>query len=90
MPIWKLTPIDIHSDEWELSTYKGVVIVRAKDEDAARDTATYKFAIAGARHTTPHTLHNPWSNPSLVQCVHLEADSSWIADGPPAVLDPAD
>jgi hypothetical protein len=90
MPIWRLSPINLNADEWELSTYQGVVIVRAKVEDEARDKVTCKFAIAGARHTTTHTLHNPWTNPSLVQCVHLEADSSWKADGPPAVLDPAD
>jgi hypothetical protein len=90
MPIWKLSPINLHAEEWELSIYKGVVIVRAMDEDEAHNTASHKFGINGARHTTPHTLRNPWTNPALVQCVQLAADRSWEEDGPPAVLDPAD
>jgi hypothetical protein len=88
MPIWKLSPIDLKAEDWKRSTHKKNSIIRAKDEDEARDVAACCFDHA-ALVTTPNTLLSPWPNPALVQCVQLESDGSWEADGPPAVLDPA-
>ena len=88
MPIWKLSPIDLKAEEWKRSMHKGDAIIRAQNEEEARDVATSCFDQF-ARDTT-RTLLCPWPNPALVQCIQLESDSSWEADGPPAVLDPAD
>ena len=88
MHIWKLSPIDLQDEEWKRSIHKGDVIIRAQNEEEARDVAMSHFdQFAG---NTTQTLLCPWPNPALVQCVQLEADGSWETDGPPAVLDPAD
>ena len=89
MPIWKLSPINLQAEDWKRSTYKGDAIIRAKDENEARDVAACHFDHA-ALITTPKTLLSPWPNSALVKCVQLESDGSWEVDGPPAVLDPAD
>jgi hypothetical protein len=83
MPIWKLNPINLQAEDWKRSTYKGDAIIRAKDEDEARDVAACHFDHA-ALITTPKTLLSPWPNPALVRCVQLESN------GPSTVLDPAD
>ena len=36
MPIWTLEPLDVGNPNWEASTYKGKVIVRAETEKKAR------------------------------------------------------
>jgi len=33
MPIWTLEPLDLGNPNWEASTYKGKVIVRAEGEE---------------------------------------------------------
>jgi hypothetical protein len=36
MPLWKLRPLDLSDPNWEASSHRGVVIVRAPDEETAR------------------------------------------------------
>jgi hypothetical protein len=36
MRIWTLSPLDTSARDWEASTYRGVAIVRAKNEDEAQ------------------------------------------------------
>ena len=39
MPLWKLQPLDLSDPNWEASSHRGVVVVRAPDEETARDEA---------------------------------------------------
>jgi hypothetical protein len=87
--IWKLSPIDLQAEEWECSIYKNDVVIRAAYEHEARDVAKGRFGIATAKRKSSRTLHSPWSQPTIVKCIRMEADSNWEIDGPPAVLDPS-
>ena len=49
MPIWRLTPINLHNPEWQASMYKGEVFVRAADEARARQTAAVTVRV---KHTS--------------------------------------
>ena len=60
MPLWKLQPLDLSDPNWEASSHRGLVIVRAPDEDSARDEARRAFGVKtrfspGAGVTAP-----PW------------------------------
>lgn len=87
MPIWKLIPIEETSDHWKVSTYKDYVIVRAADEDEAREKATLAFGIAARRNHGKDILLNPWNNPNLVTCQILK-NSDFEEEGPAVVLFP--
>ena len=57
MPIWKLSPINLQAEDWKRSTYEGDAIIRAKDEDEARNVAVCRFDRA-ALITTPNCLYS--------------------------------
>jgi len=66
MSLWKLQPLDLSDPNWEASSHRGPVIVRAPDEQAARDEAQRAFGVKtrfspGAAVRTP-----PWQRASLV------------------------
>jgi hypothetical protein len=87
MPIWELTPVDETSDHWRASTYKGHVIVRAKDEDEARELANLNFVIATKRVPGGNTLYSPWKQSTIVSCRSVE-NSNYEEKGATGVLYP--
>ena len=87
MAIWKLTPFPTHSSDWDLSTYRGEVIVRAKDEWEARQVVTLKFTVAANRELGQRTPRNPWENAALVSCETIQ-DPMCQDIGPATVLSP--
>ena len=87
MHIWKLEPTDIESEDWRTSTYKGPVIVRAKDEASARLLAVEAFGIAVRRKAGNDTPLMVWSQGELVTCIRLD-DSEYKKEGPEEVLSP--
>lgn len=87
MPIWKLEPTSQESEFWEASTYRGTVIVRAPDEQVARQRATEVFGIAvKVRHGRSSPLP-PWKDPTLARCARVK-ESGYPEDGPTKVLEP--
>lgn len=87
MPIWRLTPLVSDCPDWNLSTYRGEVIVRAKDEEEARDLATNQFAVAATGSANQDTLLNPWENEELVVCEPIQAHD-YQDSGPSEILSP--
>ena len=87
MPLWHLLPIDIASDQWRASTYKGEVIVRARSEAEARSTATATFFRAYERVPGGAILFSPWGQPALVRCQRVEG-LPYDNHGPTAVVYP--
>jgi hypothetical protein len=83
MPLWQLRPVDITSDHWRASTYKGEVIVRATSEREARSTADTAF------YRVPDGILpcSPWKDPSVVDCQHVEG-LPYDDQGPAAVVYP--
>jgi len=87
MPLWHLLPLDIASDHWRASTYKGEVLVRAPSEAEARSTATAAFFRAYERVPGGTILFSPWGQPAIVQCQCVEG-FPYDDHGPTAVLYP--
>jgi hypothetical protein len=68
MKLWILKVLDQKSADWEASTHKGEVIVRAVSENSARNEASKEFFIA-TKHVKGETVKaNPWSQSELVSC----------------------
>ena len=88
MLIYKLTPTEKTSDHWRASSYKGDVVIRAEDEDEARNIAKLKFLKAVKRISKyQDTPISPWSDSDLVKCERLE-NSDYDENGLAGVLFP--
>ncbi|HUZ75378.1 MAG TPA: hypothetical protein VMU87_20535 [Stellaceae bacterium] len=87
MSVWKLTPIDLLDSNWNGSSHRGPVIVRARDEAAARTLAAKAFDVTtrfapGTGITAP-----PWTRATLVRAERIK-DDRYPVKGPWEVLDP--
>jgi hypothetical protein len=87
MPIWKLTLSPTDSLDWNLSTYRGEVTARAKDEQEARHLAMVRFSITAESKLGQSTPHNPWGNSALVSCQSIQGHD-YQDTGPAAILSP--
>ena len=85
MKLWILQVIDNKSLDWEASTYRGEVIVRAVSESSARDEATQRFVIATRRVIGAPVKTTPWSQRELVSCNEYTGHEYQV-DGPSGVL----
>jgi hypothetical protein len=87
MPVWKLTPIDLLDPNWEASSHRGTVVVRAPDEAAARTAAAETFDVATRFPPRGGAKFPPWHSSALVNAELIE-DARYEAKGPTAILDP--
>lgn len=87
MQIWQLTPMREDSPDWNLSTFRGKVLIRATDESTAREIATRAFAIAAKVEKDRSTRFNPWTNSNLVSCKAV-SDVEFSTEGPSELLSP--
>ncbi len=88
LPVFQLTPQSLADPDWEASTYKGTVIVRAPSEKAARWAASLAFNIATQRkHIGERTRINPWRQVDLVEAKTVR-DVTWSGQGGIEILDP--
>lgn len=85
METWKLTVLDNDSHDWDLSTYKGDLIVRAETEHQARMQATNELGIAAQAKPGKPTRINPWSQKDVVGCDRYSG-SEFSKEGAPSVL----
>lgn len=88
MSLWKLEPLDLSDPNWEASSHRGLVIVRAPDDEAARDAAQRAFGVKtrfspGAGVTAP-----PWKRASLVSAERVH-DQRYEEEGPTEILEPS-
>ena len=87
--VWKLTPVDPASRNWDASTYCGELIVRADSERRAREIATLTLLIATSRKLGEPLAINPWNRiVGEVQCQRI-LDAEFPENGPEAILYPA-
>jgi hypothetical protein len=87
MAVWQLIPIDLLDPNWEASSHRGTVLVRARSKAAARALAAESFTIA-TRFPPGHGVKAPpWTRSSLVKVERVE-DARYPARGPDEVLDP--
>lgn len=88
MPIWKLTPIDLSDPDWEASSHRGLAIVRADDEEAAREAAQEAFGVKTGFRPGEGIKAPPWKRPALVEAERIK-DARYDPEGPTEVLDPS-
>ncbi len=88
MSLWKLTPVDLTDPNWQASSHRGMAIVRAVNEEAARDVAAEAFDVATRFAPTKGQQAPPWRRPSLVRAEKIE-DDRFESEGAPTVLVPA-
>jgi osmotically-inducible protein OsmY len=86
MPIWQLSPVDLSDPNWEASSHRGTVIVRAPDEKTAREAAQSAFGVATRFKHHPRLIA-PWTRAKLVHASHIE-DQRFDPEGPSGVLVP--
>ena len=88
MKIWNLSPLDIHFAGWCCSRYQGDAIVRAEDEEEARNIATQHFGILAKKvSSSQETPRSPWNDSTVVKCIEL-GNSKYSTDGPAELLEP--
>jgi hypothetical protein len=88
MPLWKLTPHDSQDPNWQASSYRGLVIVRAPDEASARDAAARAFDVKTRFKPGEGVLAPPWRRPATVKAERVE-DARYEAEGPTEILYPS-
>ncbi|MCH8079618.1 MAG: hypothetical protein IIA06_07560 [Proteobacteria bacterium] len=87
MNIWKLSVTNPDSQNWEASTHKGDVIVRAKDERQARMAANQAFIIATKKILGRSIKLSPWEDSEDTKCELIE-NGKYSTEGEPCVLEP--
>lgn len=88
MHIWKLTPRTPDDPAWQASAHRGYVIVRAPDEQSAREEAQNAFGIQARFSPGTAFVVAPWKRPALTRAEIIE-HSLYDTHGPRAVLDPS-
>ncbi len=85
--IFKLVPVDPSMPHWRMSTYSGVVLIRAESDERARDIAALAFSIAACVVPGHENAYLPWRHPELVVC-HVVADTKYSDVGDEEILVP--
>jgi hypothetical protein len=88
VPLWRLKPIDLSDPNWEASSHKGAVIVRAANEEQARQVADKAFAVKTRFPPGRGASAPPWLRPALVSVEQIE-DPRFTSEGPDEVLEPS-
>ncbi|MEE9140336.1 MAG: hypothetical protein V3U18_06110 [Alphaproteobacteria bacterium] len=88
MPLWRLMPLDLTDPNWQASSHRGRVVVRAPDEEGARNVAAEAFDVPTRFKPGQGVLAPPWRRPSLVR-VELIEDERYDLKGPTEILDPS-
>ncbi len=87
MPLWQLSPVEPAEPCWEASSYRGRVLVRARDEAQARDVAEKAFGVKTRFNPGRGVLAPPWTRPNQVKA-EIVVDARYEPDGPAEVLYP--
>jgi hypothetical protein len=88
MAIWRLSPVDLSDPNWEASSHRAAVIVRAPDEKTAREVAEAAFGVETRFRPGSGIVAPPWKRAKLVTAERI-TDERFEADGPSAVLSPS-
>ena len=87
MLLWQLQPVDTAATCWEASTYRGQVIVRARDEAAARELAEKAFGVKTRFSPGKGMKAPPWKRPEFVTATVVDVPL-YSPKGPSEILYP--
>jgi hypothetical protein len=88
MTVWKLSPVDLTDKNWEASSHRGAVIVRAPDEEMAREAAEQAFGVKTRFKPGAGVIARPWKRDSIVKAEQIK-DPRFELEGATEVLDPS-
>jgi len=87
MPVYKLEPTNEASYDWKTSEHKGLVIVRAQNENSARWKAEHEFGTFAKEEPGKDVTSSPWLQNNLVICKQFDS-SEYEEEGPEEILFP--
>ena len=87
MPIWSLIPLDLDDPDWEASSHRGQVIVRAANERQARTVAAEAFDVKTGFRPGQGMRFPPWTRAAVVRAERVD-DPRFEPEGPAGVLEP--
>jgi hypothetical protein len=89
MSLFRLSPRDGRSPNWQRSGYIGTIIVRASNEMSAREIAERAFVrMVDFKGIHGRMLHSPWLAAREVSCVRAEPIDGISEEGPEGVVFP--
>jgi len=88
MRVWRLLPVDLADPSWEASSHRGPAVVRAPDEESAREVAEAAFGVRSRFAPGKGMRMPPWKRSDLVRAV-VDEHSVYAAEGPHEVLEPS-
>jgi hypothetical protein len=87
MPIWRLIPVDFKDPNWEATSHRGSVVVRAPGESTAREAAQAALGVQTRFPPAKGLRVPPWMRSKLVRADNIDSPL-YSADGPTEVLQP--
>ena len=87
MPLWKLTPLDLKDPNWEASSHHAMAIIRAPDEETARDEAQKALGVKTGFAPEKGIKAPPWKRANLAKVELIEVQR-FDSEGPTEVLEP--
>jgi hypothetical protein len=88
MPLWVLTPVDLADPNWEASSYRGPVMVRAPNAQKARAVAARTFDVKTGFKPGQGLRFPPWRRAALVTVARVH-DPRFEPEGATEVLEPS-
>jgi hypothetical protein len=88
MPIWRLEPCDLNDPNWEASSHRGPVLVRASSEGSAREAAEKAFGVKTRFVPGKGTHVPPWRRPEFVDAQIID-NALYTEEGPDEILEPS-
>lgn len=86
--LWELLPRDTNARVWRFSKYVARVVVRAENNERARELASQTFQTIPLYADTRVVIGDPWLSPLLVECRPLRSKSRLSPEGPEEVVFP--
>jgi hypothetical protein len=87
--LFRLSPRDGRSPNWQRSGYVGTIIVRASSDLSAREIAERAFVqLVDFRGIYGRMLHSPWLDAREVSCVRVEPTEGISEEGAYGVVFP--
>ncbi len=87
MPVWRLIPIDLEDPNWEASSHRGLVIVRAPSEASARETTEKAFGVPTRFRPGKGMRVPPWTRAELVRAEIIDKPV-YPTEGPTEIFEP--
>ena len=88
MHIWRLKPVDLGDPSWQASSHRGIAIVRAPDEQSAREAAQQAFGVSTRFPPGAGVSGPPWLRANLVEATIIKPER-FDPNGPVGVLEPS-